>query len=112
MSNKINTWADFQTFMDDCCEKVNANPDLSAHGRWWRNMTYQQFITDGSVKGKRIVVVGDPAGSIMIHALQGDTPDFSAGGRYGRMPRNASGYFDQADIDEIKDWITRGCPNA
>jgi hypothetical protein len=111
MANAINTWAGFQDFMDECCRKVGADPDFSGHGRWWRQMTYDQFVTDGKVKGERIVVVGDPANSILIHSLRGDTPDFTDGGRYGRMPLNAVGYFDEADIDEIGDWIGRGCPN-
>ncbi|MER8786158.1 hypothetical protein NKH60_34340 [Mesorhizobium sp. M1006] len=116
MANAINSWAEFQKFLDDCCTRVGAEPDFSGHGRWWQTMTYQKFVTDGSVKGERIVVVGDPNNSTLIHALQGDTPAFSKGGKYGRMPLSISGddfgYFNQDEIDEIKDWILRGCPEG
>ena len=73
-------------------------------------MSYQTFVTDGTVKGLRIVAVGDPDNSVMIHALLGDTPEFSDGGDYGRMPLGAAEYFSPAEIDEIKDWISRKCP--
>ncbi|MDI3559051.1 hypothetical protein [Bradyrhizobium sp. Arg816] len=112
MAGKITTYADFQNFMDACCTKVGADPDLSGHGRWWRDMTHTTFVTDGTVKGQRVVVVGDPDNSIMIHALRGDTPDFDANdphARFGRMPLNANSFFADADIDEIADWIQRGC---
>jgi hypothetical protein len=111
MANKIGGWTDFQQFMDDCCTKVNADPDLSGHGRWWRHMTYQTFVTDGKVKGQRVVAPGDPANSIMVHALLGDTPDFSPTGRFKRMPLGGP-FFDDADILEIEDWIQRGCPET
>jgi hypothetical protein len=112
LAGKITSWSEFQQFMDDCCVKVGAKPDDSGHGRWWRSMSYQTFITDGKVKNQRIVVVGDPANSILIHSLRGDTPDFAddPNARYGRMPANANGFFADADIDEIADWILRNCP--
>ncbi len=114
MAGKINTYAEFQDFMDACCTKVSADPDLSGHGRWWRSMTHQKFVTDGKVKGERIVAVGDPDNSIVIHALRGDTPDFAEddSARFGRMPLGGTGFFDKADIDEIADWIKRGCPDT
>jgi len=113
MADKIKTYADFQNFMDACCTKAGANPDGAGHGRWWRDMSYDEFITDGTVKGERIVRVGDPDNSIVIHAMRGDTPDFAADpkARFGRMPLNANSFFEKADIDEIADWIKRGCPN-
>jgi hypothetical protein len=112
MTNKINSYAEFQKIMDEGCDKVGADPDLSGHGRWWAQMPYQEFITTGTVKEERIVAVGDPDKSILIHALRGDTPDFSPTGKYQRMPKNGTGYFDAADIDEIADWISRGCPDT
>ena len=114
MTGKINSYADFQNFMDACCTKAGADPDLSGHGRWWRDMDYNTFKTSGTVKGQRVVTVGDPNNSIMIHALRGDTPDFSAtdpNATYGRMPLNANSYFEDPDINEIADWIERGCPD-
>lgn len=51
MAGKITTYADFQNFMDACCTKVGADPDLSGHGRWWREMTHTTFVTDGKVRG-------------------------------------------------------------
>lgn len=115
MVDKINTYAEFQDFMDVCCVKAGADPDISGHGRWWRVMDHNTFVTDGKVKGERIVVVGDPDNSIVIHALRGDTPDFDEndpGARFGRMPQGAASFFENADIDEIADWIRRGCPNG
>lgn len=115
MPNVINSWIDFQNFMDACCTKVGAKPDDSTHGRWWRMMDHNEFVTTGTVKGERIVKVGDPDNSIVIHALRGDTPDFDANdpnALYGRMPLWANAYFDNADIDEIADWIKRGCPDG
>jgi hypothetical protein len=115
MAGKINTYAQFQDFMDACCVKAGADPDSSGHGRWWRTMDYTTFTTNGTVKGQRVVAVGDPDNSIMIHALRGDTPDFddsNPDARFGRMPQNANSFFDKADIDEIADWIKRGCPNG
>ncbi|KRR19241.1 hypothetical protein CQ14_39315 [Bradyrhizobium lablabi] len=109
MANKINAWTDFQQFMDDCCQRLNVDPDVSGHGRWWRAMTYQVFVTEGKVKGQRIVLPGDPDNSIVLHALRGDTPDFSSTGRFRRMPLGGP-FFDHADILEIEDWIRRGCP--
>jgi hypothetical protein len=114
MAGKINTWAEFQDFMDACCQKAGADPDLSGHGRWWRIMDHQTFVTTGTVKGERIVKVGDPDNSIVIHSLRGDTPDFDPvdpNARFGRMPLNAASYFEKDDIDEIADWIARGCPD-
>jgi hypothetical protein len=115
MAGKINTYAQFQDFMDACCVKAGADPDSAGHGRWWRTMDYNTFITDGKVKGERVVAVGDPDNSIMIHALRGDTPDFddnNPNARFGRMPQNANAFFESTDIDEIADWIKRGCPNG
>jgi hypothetical protein len=113
MAGKINSYKEFQDFMDACCTKAGADPDMSGHGRWWIDMTYQKFITDGKVKGQRIVIVGDPDNSVMIHALRGDTPDFKddPSARFGRMPKNANSFFDKTDIDEVADWIGRNCPD-
>ena len=77
MANKIKTYSDFQQFMDDCCTKANANPDGAPHRRWWRRMTYDSFIRDGTVLGLRIVAPGDPANSNMVKALEGDPPTIS-----------------------------------
>ena len=113
MAGKINSYKEFQDFMDACCTKEGADPDMSGHGRWWTAMTYQKFITDGKVKGQRIVIVGDPDNSVMIHALRGDPLDFTEDppSRFGRMPKNATAFFEKADIDEIADWIGRNCPD-
>lgn len=114
MAGKINTYGEFQDFMDACCVKVQADPDLSGHGRWWRQMDHKEFVTTGEVKHRRVVVVGDPDNSIVIQALRGVPPDFAddPGALFGRMPQNAGAFFDVADIDEIADWIKRGCPNG
>lgn len=113
MAGKINSYKEFQDFMDACCAKVGADPDSSGHGRWWIEMKYDEFMTTGTVKHKRIVAVGDADNSIMIRALRGIPPDFaedSATG-FGRMPKNAMSFFDPADVEEIADWVGRGCPN-
>jgi hypothetical protein len=114
MAAKINSYAEFQDFMDACCVKAGADPDLSGHGRWWRTMDHNVFVTTGKVKGQRVVVVGDPDNSVVIKALRGVPPDFSEDpdARFGRMPANSGSFFEPADIDEIADWIKRGCPNG
>src|SRR3954462_12767180 len=114
MADKINSWSEFQNFMDACCKKANAHPEDSGHGAWWKVMDYNKFITDGKVKGLRIVAVGDPDNSVMIHALRGDTPQFKENdpdADFGRMPLNSDSFFEKDDIDEIADWIKRGCPD-
>ncbi|XUJ33556.1 hypothetical protein ACQ5SK_38455 [Bradyrhizobium japonicum] len=60
----------FPEFHGRLLHQGGADPDLSGHGRWWREMTHTTFVTDGKVKGQRVVVVGDPDNSIMIHALR------------------------------------------
>ncbi|MCK1564308.1 hypothetical protein IVB08_10090 [Bradyrhizobium sp. 173] len=114
MAGKINSYAAFQDFMDACCVKAQADPDLSGHGRWWRVMDHKEFVTTGEVKQRRVVVVGDPDNSVVIQALSGVPPDFAddPSALFGRMPQNAGAFFEPADIDEIADWIKRGCPNG
>jgi hypothetical protein len=109
MPGKINTWSEFQTLMDDCCTRVNAETDYAPHGRWWRNMGYAKFISDGTVEGERIVAPGDPENSRLVQALEG-RPPFGPGKPFRRMPPDMP--FDQSDIDEIRDWIARGCPDG
>jgi hypothetical protein len=46
----------------------------------------------------------------MVKALQGDPP-FDPAGQYGQMPPPPAIPFEPSDMDEIKDWIQRGCPN-
>ena len=109
MANKIKNWSDFQNFMDACCTKVGANPDNAPHKRWWRKMDCETFIASGTVLGLRIVAVGDPTASNLIKALQGDPP-FDPNGQFDQMPPGMP--FIPSDIDEIRDWIQRKCPNA
>ncbi len=109
MAGKINNWAQFQTFMNDCCQKVGAEPDFAPHGVWWNEMSHQTFVTDGEVKGERIVAPGDPDNSRVVQALEG-RPPFGVGETFRQMPPGTP--FEQADIDEIRDWIARGCPDA
>src|SRR5882762_4082676 len=103
MTAKINSYAEFQDFMDACCVMAKADPDMSGHGRWWRAMDHNVFVTTGKVKGQRVVVVGDPDNSIIIKALRGVPPDFAedSAARFGRMPLNAASFFEKDDIDEI-----------
>jgi hypothetical protein len=77
-------------------------------------MNHNEFVTTGKVKNQRVVVVGDPDNSIIIHSLRGVPPDFAEddSARFGRMPLNAASFFKPEEIDEIADWIKRGCPNG
>jgi hypothetical protein len=109
MAGKINSWADFQTLMDAACTKVGADPDLAPHGRWWRVMEYEKFMSDGEIFGERIVAPGDPENSRLVQALEG-RPPFGDGGTFRQMPPETP--FEQAPIDEIRDWIARNCPNG
>jgi hypothetical protein len=109
MAGKINSYADFQTTMDTACKQVGAEPDFAPHGRWWTTMTYEKFMSDGDVLGERIVAPGDPDNSRLIQALEG-RPPFGDGGKFSRMPPGKP--FEQATIDEIRDWIARNCPNG
>jgi hypothetical protein len=109
INNPINTWAAFQDFMDACCARVGAHPENASHDVWWRNMTYNKFMTDGKVKGLRIVNPGNPDDSTMIKALEG-RPPFGPDLQYPQMPPDAP--FSAEEIGKIRDWISRGCPDG
>ena len=109
MAGRINTWAEFQSFMDACCEQVGAEPDNAPHGRWWQGMSHHEFMTDAEVLGERIVVPGDPENSRIIQALEGRDL-FGPEGNFNRMPTGTP--FRDEDIAEIRDWVARGCPDG
>src|SRR5262245_23397462 len=106
MAGRINSWTDFQDVMDEACTQVGAEPDDAPHGRWWRGMDYEKFMSDGEVYGERIVAPGDPDNSRLLQALEG-RPPFGPGQKYRRMPPRRP--FEQATIDEIRDWVARKC---
>jgi hypothetical protein len=108
MPGMINSWAEFQAFMDQCCAKVGAEPDFAPHGRWWQEMTFETFISNGTVEGERIVDPGNPDNSRVVQALEG-RPPFGPGETFRQMPPGTP--FEVGDIAEIRDWIGRGCPN-
>jgi hypothetical protein len=108
MAGRINSWTEFQSFMDECCTKVGAEPDFAPHGRWWQTMTYESFMTDGTVVGERIVAPGNPNDSRLVQALEG-RPPFGENGTFSQMPTGTP--FASDDVAEVRDWVARGCPS-
>lgn len=57
-------------------------------------------------RGLVIVVPGDPDASLLMAKVSSDTPPCG-----GRMPRVPGVVLDPREIDQIRQWITRGAPN-
>lgn len=64
--------------------------------------SYEALRRGGLNSGTRIVVPGDPCGSILLQKL-GFAPPFGA-----RMPYNGPPYFTAEEITLVKDWIAEG----
>jgi len=105
MPIQLNSYAEFQKFMDDTCAAVGAPIDLAPHHRFW-SVAYNDFIT-GNVFGVQILIVGNAADSGIIHALKGEAP--FDGTSFPQMPPTAA--FPQDAIDTVADWINRNCPS-
>jgi hypothetical protein len=108
----INTFADVQNALDTYVGPPNNFQVGSApHKVFWHNgqtqdEQYQYFITQDAIPGYKILIVGDGKDSNIINALQG-TGKFS-GGYPPRMPVGGPPWLDQATIDAISAWITKG----
>ncbi|BBX44727.1 hypothetical protein GCM10009641_26820 [Mycobacterium cookii] len=91
-----------------------ADADVVSHGPFWRDVTRDRFV-DMKVGGRKLVVLGDGAGSNLVLSLKGEAPfgsdldDPPVGAVIPRMPA----YLDPVpaeDIDRIEQWIDDGCP--
>jgi hypothetical protein len=97
--------------------KIAAGPP---HGEFWNTLSYTDFV-NGSVPGVfypqsttpiSILCKGNGAQSNIIYALSGTPgtlwdPNNPAG--FGQMPQGGP-YFSTEQIQELSDWITKGCP--
>jgi hypothetical protein len=111
------TYPRVQLLLDEAVHGDN----ILAHGPFWRTLTRDQFVAK-SIFGKALVAkradgTFDPDESNLVKALEGRPPfgaDLNpppAGAFLNRMP---DGYdpMPQVRIDEIRAWITAGCPDA
>lgn len=109
------TYARVQQLLDEAVHGDN----IGAHGPFWRTLTRDQFVAK-SIFGKPLIARRtdgsfDPDESNLVKALEGRPPfgaDLDpppAGAVLNRMP---DGYdpVPQLRIDEIREWITAGCP--
>ena len=86
------------------------------HGPFWNTLTYNEFVT-GPVpvvkdsNGNQIPILskGNGAQSNIVQALQGTGMFDPVTGSFPRMPYGGP-YFSNAQIQELSDWITAGCP--
>jgi hypothetical protein len=111
------TYARVQQLLDEAVHGDN----IGAHGPFWRTLTRDQFVAK-PIFGKVLVArradgTFDPDESNLVKALEG-RPPFGAdlnppppGAFLNRMP---DGYdpMPQGRIDEIRAWITAGCPDT
>ncbi len=104
MPLQLNSYAEFQKFMDDTCAAVGALINFAPHHRFW-SVPYDDFIA-GNVFGVQTLIVGNAADSGIIRALKGEPP--FDGSSYEQMP--PSGAFPLEAIDAVADWINRNCP--
>jgi hypothetical protein len=120
----INNFADVQNFFS----AIDASQ--APHGNFWNQnsdpkASYQAFVY-GNVPGGSetgtppdgnpplpILIKGDGEHSNIIYALRGTKNTFwdktDPNSAFGQMPYNGP-YFSDAQIDELSDWITNGCP--
>ena len=89
------------------------------HGPFWNTLTYNEFVT-GPVPGVTvpntnppqtipILIKGNGPQSNIVQALQGTGMFDPVTGSFPRMPYGGP-YFSPAQIQELSDWITAGCP--
>jgi len=86
------------------------------HGPFWNTLTYNEFVT-GPVPGVKdsnnntipILTKGNGAQSNIVQALAGTGMFDPITGSFPRMPYGGP-YFSDAQIQELSDWITKGCP--
>jgi hypothetical protein len=112
--------ADFARIKQILDESVNGE-NIGAHGAFWRGATRDQFVAK-SIFGRKLIAQRpdgsfDPEESNLVKALEGRSP-FGAdltprppGAIFNRMP---DGFppVPQDRINEIRAWITSGCPET
>jgi hypothetical protein len=115
----LKSFADVQAFFNNFIKQNGIDLSGSYHFAFC-NTTYDNFVT-GNVPGVvdpntnlpiPVLTKGDGAHSNIIYALRGTPgtlwdPNNPAG--FGQMPFNGP-YFSAAQIQELSDWITAGCP--
>ena len=111
------TYARIQQLLDEAVH----GETIGAHGPFWRTLARDQFVAK-SIFGKKLIAsrpdgTFDPNESNLVKALEGRAPfgaDLTpppAGAIYNRMPDGFDS-MPQVRIDEIRAWITAGCPDA
>jgi hypothetical protein len=113
----LNSYADVQNALDTFVQNAGVTPANAPHGVFWRNLTYQQFIT-GDIPNVtdpntgnpyKILVVGSSKDSNIIQILSGFGNAYN---NFGQMPQPNPPYSGQNNlIASLADWIDRKCPN-
>jgi len=110
----IQSWPQFQAYMDAMVAFYQTDIAGAPHKVFWRTLTYEEFI-GGNVPNVtpsvKIVQPGDGNNSNLVQALQGVGPLFNPNtGTIGQMPADGTGPWTAAQIQPVIDWINNGCP--
>ena len=120
----LNSYKDVQTMLNNFVSSQGVPVTSAPHVDFWNQMSYAQFTT-GVVPGLpspfnnvTILTVGDSKNSHIIQALSG-TPgtifdpshDGGDGVGVGPMPPFPPPALPASDINDLADWIDRGCPD-
>jgi hypothetical protein len=115
----LNSFADVQNFLNNFISS-NGIQVGQPHYAFWQT-SYNNFVngtvpgvTDPNNNPVKILTKGDGAHSNIIYALSGTKgtlwdPNNPVG--FGQMPAGGP-YMSTAMINELSDWITRGCPET
>jgi hypothetical protein len=101
----VNTYKDVQSMFDSYVSLNGIAISGSPHGKFWDNLTYQQFITGDvpHVSGVKILKCGDSANSNLVNILKGSLPN-----GIPEMPAGGP-YFPEEQIDSFAKWVDAGC---
>jgi hypothetical protein len=116
----ILTFVDVQKFFNNFIAQHGIDIGGAPHGAFW-NTTYDNFVK-GTVPGLPqtanpntgqplpVLIKGDGEHSNIIYALRGTAGTFwdPNTGAFGQMPAGGP-YFPSDQIDDLCDWITKGC---
>jgi hypothetical protein len=124
----LNTYVELQQFINNILTQnistVSGGPEIqdvsnSPHKAFW-TLPYSDFVNGNvphvldPVTGQpmKILVIGNSVQSNLILSLRGaaGTAFDPNTGAYGQMPADGPPMFTEAQIQEIADWIDRGCP--
>ena len=117
----LTSFADVQAFFNNFIAANNIDIGGAPHGAFW-NTSYDNFV-NGNVPNVLdpntnlpipILKKGDGAHSNIVYAISGAPgtlwdPNNPAG--FGQMPAGGP-YFSTAQIQDLSDWITAGCPQS